>query len=332
MNVESWTSNHLNGRAAASTVTTSFSQVHYTTFSSVIVGPVIITGIQFLLYGLYILLFYGALYVLKHRRPPTRETKFHRTSLIVLFLLATIGLFVNTSRIIWNCSVKFELVKEKKESEDYEITRAMDITADIILLFRCYSIWGSKRRVIVVPAIGCVLSNLLGIISMSLYLGLARHGTISGTNDAEADPDGWFSRSRLIIGVFLIVNAAMNVCLTVMVAGRIWILTCTLKDVHLLNNQSARRYNLIVALVLESGFIYPFALILDCVVNTNNSMVGWDLHPLLVQVAGIAPTLIIVRAGLGLSVEKSLKSQSEEVLQLNSRSRLVATNVEHGSV
>ncbi|ESK88119.1 hypothetical protein Moror_5604 [Moniliophthora roreri MCA 2997] len=286
--------------AGAVRVTTSFSLAHYLTFSSVVIGPVIVTGIQFLLYGLYIPLFYGALYVLKHRRPgPTRETQLHRISMIILFVLATMGLFINTSRIIWNCSMKFEFVRVNAQDGDFnsKTTRTMDglmmavlslsnIAADTVLIFRCYSIWGFRRRIIVAPAIGCTISNLLGVASMALYL---RVGGIS---------DEWFARSRLIIGMFLIVNAAMNVFLTLMVAGRIWFITRISVD-----KQAATRYNLIAALVLESGMLYPFALILDCIVNTNKSMVGWDLHPLLVHVAGIAPTLIIVRAGLGITVE-----------------------------
>ncbi|ESK83136.1 hypothetical protein Moror_15020 [Moniliophthora roreri MCA 2997] len=280
---------------------TTFAFTRYLTFSSVIVGPTIITGIQFLLYGLYIPLFCGLLYLLKHRRPQNRTTKFHRISLVTLFVLATIGLFVNTTRILLNCALKFHFVKINAQDGNLNppVSMIMDgwmmailslsnITADVVLLFRCYCIWGYRGRIVMAPAIGCALSNLLGIASTAMYL------RVGGINDE------WYGISRFVVGGFLVFNAAMNVFLTLMVAGRIWYIARSWPS---MNRESTKKLNLVAALILESGMLYPIALVLDCVSNTNGSMVGWNIHPLLVQVAGIAQTLIMVRACLGIAVE-----------------------------
>ncbi|KAI3616626.1 hypothetical protein WG66_011423 [Moniliophthora roreri] len=238
---------------------TTFAFTRYLTFSSVIVGPTIITGIQFLLYGLYIPLFCGLLYLLKHRRPQNRTTKFHRISLVTLFVLATIGLFVNTTRILLNCALKFHFVKINAQDGNLNPPVSMIM----------------EGRIVMAPAIGCALSNLLGIASTAMYL------RVGGINDE------WYGISRFVVGGFLVFNAAMNVFLTLMVAGRIWYIARSWPS---MNRESTKKLNLVAALILESGMLYPIALVLDCVSNTNGSM-------------GIAQTLIMVRACLGIAVE-----------------------------
>ncbi|EEB88381.1 hypothetical protein MPER_13814 [Moniliophthora perniciosa FA553] len=66
---------------------------------------------------------------------------------------------------------------------------------------------------------------------------------------------------------------------------------------------SRKRYNTVAAIILESGLIYPLVLIPNVAFNTAEALAGWDLTPLMIQAAGIAPTLIVVRSGKGISVE-----------------------------
>ncbi|THU83972.1 hypothetical protein K435DRAFT_870768 [Dendrothele bispora CBS 962.96] len=64
-----------------------------------------------------------------------------------------------------------------------------------------------------------------------------------------------------------------------------------------------RKFNLTrqsMAVCLESGIMYPLALIPTLVLIFVN---GIDLTAILIQVVGIAPTFIIVRVVLGISIE-----------------------------
>ncbi|KAK7444054.1 hypothetical protein VKT23_015451 [Stygiomarasmius scandens] len=116
--------------------------------------------------------------------------------------------------------------------------------------------------------------------------------------------------------VFDISNAVVNSFLTLMTgpffsasllspphlvwrtAGRIYWIS---RQARLAGTTDAKRYNTIVAVILESGIIYPLALIIDaCVVFTVDSSIN-GVVPIVTtsvvwQAAGLAPTLIIARA------------------------------------
>ncbi|THV00206.1 hypothetical protein K435DRAFT_611598, partial [Dendrothele bispora CBS 962.96] len=85
-------------------------------------------------------------------------------------------------------------------------------------------------------------------------------------------------------------------------AGRIWWIGRQVSK-HLGSEQSrVTRYNM--AICFESGVIYPLALLPAFVINlSDTSLVFVDLTPVLIQIVGIAPTLIVVRIALGISIE-----------------------------
>ncbi|THU84679.1 hypothetical protein K435DRAFT_870018 [Dendrothele bispora CBS 962.96] len=103
---------------------------------------------------------------------------------------------------------------------------------------------------------------------------------------------------------FLAVNFFTNLVIPFMIAGRIW----------WIGNQvskflPSRKFNLTrrtMAICLESGIMYPLALLPALVltfqpVETPANLVNFI--PILIQVVGIAPTFIIVRVALGISIE-----------------------------
>ncbi|KAG7086149.1 hypothetical protein E1B28_002109 [Marasmius oreades] len=98
---------------------------------------------------------------------------------------------------------------------------------------------------------------------------------------------------------YLIANAVFNGLLTALTAGRIYMISHEARKY--LDAKLHSTYRTVVAIIIESGLLYPVALIIYIVIllkfdPDNQSLLPVDLSPLFMQAAGIAPTLIIVRA------------------------------------
>ncbi|EEB89087.1 hypothetical protein MPER_12862 [Moniliophthora perniciosa FA553] len=120
------------------------------------------------------------------------------------------------------------------------------------------------------------------------------------------------TQSILFAGVFMGVNVLTNLVLTGLLAGRIWYIRHT--NSKLLGRVYTKRYSALIAIILESGALYPLFLIANIVLTFGDFPVKQRLRifhaaaiisNLLGLVAAIAPTLIVVRAGLGISIEQT---------------------------
>ncbi|KAJ6556018.1 hypothetical protein B0H19DRAFT_1235382 [Mycena capillaripes] len=92
-------------------------------------------------------------------------------------------------------------------------------------------------------------------------------------------------------------------------AGRIWWISHHSRAY--LAAAAQQRYASTIALVVESGMLYSATILAFLIVISFPSLSSTLEEPLLqivTQVMGIAPTLIIVRVGMGLTVEESLSS------------------------
>ncbi|KAI3606419.1 hypothetical protein WG66_009546 [Moniliophthora roreri] len=320
-----------------------FSLESHLTVSSVLVGPAIVTGLQFLLYGIYLMLFLSCLSVLK-RQGLTRASHFHLISLSSLFGLASVSVVLETARILWDATYYFSIMTHNEELMKQLMSQAGkriqygfngtvavlyligNIIADMILIFRCYIIWGHRKPIVIGPIVACTLSNLLGTACTIIIIVKG-----SATQDAGM---GWFQLSHLMMGIYMILNLFITMILISLVAGRIyWI---SRRSSGVASATSRKRYNTVAAIMyvrflftlpqvvslyrrisLESGLIYPLVLIPNVAFNTAEALVGWDLTPLLIQAAGIAPTLIIVRSGKGISIEDHEELGSQQTTEVN---------------
>ncbi|KAG7086091.1 hypothetical protein E1B28_003606 [Marasmius oreades] len=112
--------------------------------------------------------------------------------------------------------------------------------------------------------------------------------------------------NRINDGSWLAV-AACNLILTLLMAARIWWITREAREV--MGKPIENRYRKIVAVILESGFLYTSTLLVSLVVglefdpDDHGGSVPIDLGVVVSTMSGIAPTLIIVRFAYGLTVD-----------------------------
>ncbi|KAJ7455845.1 hypothetical protein FB451DRAFT_1564851 [Mycena latifolia] len=256
-----------------------------------------------LLYALYVVLFSFSIYTLRRRTPAA--AKFLLVPAWIMFLLATCGTVIVVTTTELSMRMNYLLVQGSSDSSarllrlyhalalgQDVILAVNNLVTDLLFLYRCYVIWGSRKRILVVPGALILATVVVGCISVLRY-----YGVITSTSYID-------TRVPFIMG------GATNILLMCLTAGRIWYIR---RKGQLLPGQTIRkRYDTAVAIILESGLIYCLCVIIYIIsVSVNNSGspfatifngVSWGLVQLGVN---IVPTLILVRVGLGRSTENT---------------------------
>ncbi|KAF7359788.1 hypothetical protein MVEN_00703900 [Mycena venus] len=223
-------------------------------------------------YGIYLVLFCICVYILLHR-PHSRANTVLLATAIALFTLSTVLTVLNLVLGAAEIDDIDSIPSENIQNAAMIIYGVNNSIADS-LIYRCYVIWNKNWRVIIVPIMMLITSTVFGL-------------------DFTLSPYPFFG-----------LTLATNVLVTALTAGRIrWI--CRQSRAYL-KVADQRRYASSVAILVESGMVYSAAILTYLVVISIPGLVntlGEPILQMLAQVMGIAPTLIIVRVGLGVSVE-----------------------------
>ncbi|ESK94374.1 hypothetical protein Moror_8156 [Moniliophthora roreri MCA 2997] len=241
-----------------------------------------------------------------------------------LFILGTASLVFNARNIV--SQAIFPLINSSRVSPEsvyqdsmtprYIMMLLANIIADAILIWRCYIVWSGNIKIIMFPAALCLTNNILGTVVIVRYSTDIGIGLLAFIIDVEENTE-----DIRVIAAFLLMTALTNLLITVMIAGRIYFISH--KASKYVDKNVNKMYRTVIAVVLESGLIYPISLIIYtssvlAVVKTISMMdesedisEGQNRMQLLTmlmqttlnQFVGIAPTLIIVRTGLGICVE-----------------------------
>ncbi|KAJ8073122.1 hypothetical protein PM082_019990 [Marasmius tenuissimus] len=291
----------------------------YLSTQGIITQPAATLSVACLAYGTYLTLFLTSLFVLTQRRRnscPSASSlyspKVHLTQTILLFVVTTIadGIYaVETGR---EMLISFDVFKNASYDEYRERMRGggsrvviqvvfivsaviLNTTVDLILISRCYSIWNKSKRVAVPLIVVSAIVNLIGITAIP-FIGL--------DSSSWPHPSKWNEQAATpLIMTFFMANLIFNLMLTLLTAGRIWWIG---REAELLLGPAVyKRYNTVIAIILESGIIYPLAQLLNVVFSFAYQPPHMPFNPLpiVITAAGIAPTLVTVRVALGQSVE-----------------------------
>jgi len=169
-------------------------------------------------------------------------------------------------------------------------------------LTRCYFIWDSRKSIVIGPAILCSINFGLEITAVVLEIeGDISVLTRSLRNGSPANTTA--TMITLVVGASVIFA---NILLTGLIAGRIWrlsqIVNCYPESDKVNKTDSKQIYRL-VTIMVESGALYPISIIAALVIELQLDLGVDRLNPVVAQMVGIAPTLILVRVDLGSSIE-----------------------------
>ncbi|KAJ7019424.1 hypothetical protein C8F04DRAFT_1321909 [Mycena alexandri] len=248
---------------------------------------IIAACVQLVLYGIYLVLFILAIYTLARRRAAGKNLMLGYTSVMAIFGTAQFVIFLIHTAVVArfvevlvkqdvtsNSTPNAELAKlvSTKNSlftAQQIIFAGNNMVTDTLLLYRCFVLWGSRRRLFVIPAI---------LIACTFAVGCA---------------------SALIVAVPssvpYVAAALTNLLLVGLIAGRIWWIRRDARVVA--GNGLRKRYNTVIEMILESGVLYLVVAVLLAVFQDgivfNSVLLSVGVHMI-----NIVPTLIIVRVGL----------------------------------
>ncbi|KAJ6474860.1 hypothetical protein C8R45DRAFT_1160064 [Mycena sanguinolenta] len=222
-------------------------------------------------YGIYITLFCICIYILL-RRPFSQGNIVLIVTAIALFTLSTIQVVFN---IILGAVIldEIDIPYSRLQNAGIITYTINNVIADGLVIYRCYSIWNNNVYVVSLPIVLLIVTTVFGV-------------DFSLPNTAPP----------------LALTLTTNILVTAITAGRIWWIYRAAR--LYMQPDVQRRYMSALSILVESGMLYSATVLAYLILGAIPSTVVFQspVFQMLTQVMGIAPTLIIVRVGLGTSV------------------------------
>ncbi|KAF7368215.1 hypothetical protein MVEN_00141300 [Mycena venus] len=223
-------------------------------------------------YGIYFTLFCICIYILL-RRPRSLSNTVLVVTAIALFILSTVQVVINLVLGAVNLG-EIEIPFTRLHHAAILIYGINNMIAYGVIIYRCYLIW----------------NNNIYVVSLPIILLIVTTGELFGVD------------LSLLKNPYLALSLATNILVTAMTAGRIWWIYRTARPY--LQADVQRRYVSAISILVESGMLCPATVLAYLILGAIHSakILQPPTFQVLTQIIGIAPTLIIVRVGLGAGV------------------------------
>ncbi|KAJ7139267.1 hypothetical protein C8R44DRAFT_764143 [Mycena epipterygia] len=250
-----------------------------------------ITLVQIFFHGIYFVVFFLALYamILKRKTPPLLFAV-----VVAMFSSATVQTALNWQSLRDGFVAHGDTPLDTVNSLTQESLAVTVLTgtmligntllADCVLIFRCFAIWNRDWRAIVLPVLTTLASTGLGMLILFENARFIESG---------GDPNAFVDYARPYFSLCL----ATTLMATLLIVFRIvWL---TRGNVAL----GFSGYRAVIEVVVESAFLYSATLIVYIALLFGSMTTDNDgyAQAVLIEMTGIAPTLIIARVSFGLS-------------------------------
>jgi len=249
------------------------------------------------LYGIYVVLFSMAMYVLVWtRRGPVSKIMVSVT--VFLFSLCTVHFAIQFA----NAYQALMLHPGNSISTETPLLRAGDIllsitdfTAELVLIYRLWLVWGRNYYIAILP----FLMSLAAIASYMAVTGIV----------AQIDPSASLAPTIVVpLGTAsFALSLAVNFLTTSLIIGRIWYMARGTSITRRDRNDAVR---IATGVIIESGALFFMFQLLFVVLFAIQHPAQAVAIEMCIQIYGIAPTLIIVRIGLGSSFDQTTMRKS----------------------
>ncbi|KAJ7473975.1 hypothetical protein FB451DRAFT_1035091, partial [Mycena latifolia] len=253
--------------------------------------------------GVNVVLFAVAIAVLVHRTPSRTASKLPMFLVTCLmFSLCTVHYSLNFNNVYNGLMVN---VRTHIAEETHLLAGAdmlfciTDFFSQLILIYRCYLVWGKKIWVIILPLLVAFASVSCGIALIGLVL------SISPT--APQAPAAIVPVGDAAFAMSLILNFMTSS----LIVGRIWYMSRENRMQGIPHSKTSIQRAL--EIVIESGLLFLAAQFVFVVLFAMAHPAQAVVEPVATQIYGISPTLIIVRVGMGASYEQTTKTPMTSV-------------------
>ncbi|EPQ61250.1 hypothetical protein GLOTRDRAFT_135769 [Gloeophyllum trabeum ATCC 11539] len=278
-----------------------------------------------LFYGSYLVLFGVCICIYGYQRFSNRLL----TVAVFMFVLATAHALVQFSQFLstyevvtesvcvgFTCSACYHGDETRARQLNIwnrlqPVSQALLVTnqliADGLLIYRCYSVWQSKFRIIMLPLLMVAATAVSGYIQANILnqLYLIRRDT---PLDQATPPPDWRHLQNLqssLSETYMACSLATNIVVTTLIAARIWWKS---HQVRTTLGPQAGRSRSAANLVIESGALFSASLLVWLIMHALlPNKYEYIAGAISSQMVGIVPTLIIVRVGLGKSIDKTAR-------------------------
>ncbi|KAJ7487305.1 hypothetical protein B0H11DRAFT_1115911 [Mycena galericulata] len=253
-----------------------------------------ITLVQAFAHGIYSVIFFLALYAMIFKR----KTPAHFfATVITMFIIATIQTGAHWA-IIRNAFITHGTSPEDTVSALYFPTPFLGVLsgtmlvgntllADCILMYRCFAVWNNDWRAIVLPTLTTLAGTTLGILVIFENAKFIESG---------GNPNGFVDYAAPYFCMCL----ATTLLATILIVARIVWLTYDNAGTGAFKFSG---YRAVVEMVVESALLYSATLIvyIAMLFGSATSNVDGYAQAILIEMTGIAPTLIVARVSFGLA-------------------------------
>ncbi|KAJ7741198.1 hypothetical protein DFH07DRAFT_59460 [Mycena maculata] len=162
------------------------------------------------------------------------------------------------------------------------------LLADCVLIFRCFAVWNRDWRAIVLPVLTTLSATALGILSVFETAQVVELG-----GNLSSDPPKFVDYARPYFCLCL----ATTLLATILIVFRIvWITRYNA-------GTAFSGYRAVIEMVVESALLYSASLIVYIGILFGSAASNDDgyAQAILIEMTGIAPTLIVARVSFGLA-------------------------------
>ncbi|KAJ7700303.1 hypothetical protein B0H16DRAFT_1642870 [Mycena metata] len=245
------------------------------------------TGAQVFAYGIYLNIFILAIHILRRRKTEGNNVLWVSTwAMVVLATTQIIIRLLRTAVVIRFAGDRMDgepsLTPSSPPTAYYTLVLAQaviltlnNLLTDLLFLYRCYLMWGTQWKVVILPLILIIATFVTACVGL---------------------PGPYVSQAGE-----LILATITNLCLMILTAGRIWWIRREALRLAA-HAKLIDRYTTVIAMIFESGALY-FIPAVSIIVVAERDIPFEVLGGLGKYLLNIIPTLIIVRVGLGRSIQ-----------------------------
>ncbi|KAJ7186493.1 hypothetical protein C8R46DRAFT_276024 [Mycena filopes] len=258
--------------------------------------------------GVYFVVFFLALYAMVFKR---KTQKLLFVVVILMYIFATVQTGVHWANIrrafVTHGTSPDDTVASLTQPKFTEIVLpatllvANTFLADSVLIFRVYAVWNHDWRVIALPTMSTIGGTVLGVLTVVETGKYIKSG---------GDPNSFVDYARPYFSLCLVTT----ITATVLIVFRILWLTRDHTGIVAFSG-----YRAVIEMVVESALLYSITLIIYIILlfgpDTSNN--DGYAQAILIQMTGIAPTLIVARVSFGLARPSSSWQRTSKTAHSN---------------
>ncbi|KAF9561245.1 hypothetical protein CPC08DRAFT_441483 [Agrocybe pediades] len=266
--------------------------------------------VEILFYGIHIVLFSVCMFVLLRNRRTTHIFIF--LSAVAMFALSTADAAITMRLQSHDIAFLSDPVQSPRITARMNDKNPLFITnnfiSDLIMLYRCYMVWGRSKYVLVSVSLLVLADTVWGYLTISTDISF---GLPAATG---------------LLPLYAWSIFAFNMVIGIVTVGRvIWI---SREAKPFIGQRQLKSYHLAIVVLIESTLVYS-ACVLVYIMFPTGSPYRMVVITLCMRLVAIMPTLLIVLVGLGRTVSDRHTSSTSTMMSAFD-ARVSATALETG--